>query len=272
MAHVRHSGNFKTTEMKILYCIILNPNEVLTADMNAVSGLEGQPLEQVSAVGLSAVTSNLNGEKPPTDIKALLAYQKVIDFFFARQTLIPMRFGTTVSNSQQLVGHLGDKAVYYKNLLAEIEDCVEIGVRITSCQSRSAAVMGDTIVEPEKTGGKPSGRAFLEARKAYFADQEQISAAAKGAVNNLKNFLSGLYVKIRVESRRPNFAGITPGESHENMVAINFLVRREHLQHFKDIFRQADANQPETFTLSGPWPPYNFVVDESERVAAELKK
>lgn len=249
--------------MRILYCIVHDPDQKLPAEVSASVGIEGKPLEFLSQAGVTAVTSILSAEKIPTDIKTLLAYQKVIDFFFKHHTLIPMRFGTIAGDSRQLAKHLADKDDYYKKLLTELAGCVEMGVRIPCSKAGSDAAIehaANAARDTAKAGGKKSGRTFLAARKAYYESKERVSATGKQAAAELKEALQGLYMKSKVEFQRPDFSGIVPGQPREDMVSVSFLVLRGNLQQFQDLFRKLYGERREC-TLSGPWPPYTFVME-----------
>ena len=53
-----------------------------------------------------------------------------------------------------------------------------------------------------------------------------------------------------------------------NMISLNFLIKKDDVAKFQQSF-QKTGNADVKYLLSGPWPPYNFVVNDK---AGDMEK
>jgi hypothetical protein len=130
-------------------------------------------------------------------------------------------------------------------LLDELDGCVEMGVRVLLSSA------GCPVRECRRRTTEPgSGRAYLAERSAAYARRDakrQAGAATAAAIRRTFNRLS-------VQSRA------VPAVMGENLlVSMCFLIRRDHIESFRRIFRRLQEQSAYRLLLSGPWAPYSFV-------------
>jgi len=231
-----------------------------------LSGVENHPVFLVSKNELTAAVSGITPGKNVPDIPRVLAYKRVVDFFYCDQTVIPMRYGCVFEGKSQVRRFLKDHGSRCKNLLEEVNGCVEMGIR---------------ILVPEGTGSKSkeaicreapagSGRAFLTSRKAFYAQHDLSSETIKRFLDDCRNRFEGLYVKCKTETDSalhpppPLIASPSPF-SNPLLASLYFLVPRDAVESFRQTFRQISEKAPAKLLLSGPWPPYSFVTTDPFR-------
>lgn len=259
--------------MRILYCIVADPAQRLAEFTAGLEGIEGHPVECFSSSGLTGVTTPLSSGKVAPSAESLLAHQKLVDAIFQHNNLIPMRFGTIVKSADELMEHLNQNASQYQVLLAELENCVEMGVRILCAADTPAKPLEPGASAKESAEAKPTGREFLSRRKTYYDNKEQLSNAEKTRVDELKAALRGLYVTCKIEARQQKSAGIIPAPADgRKLISAYFLVQRSLLPQFKTALHALPVCDSRSFSLSGPWPPYNFVVEQTDKSAAVIEK
>ena len=97
------------------------------------------------------------------------------------------------------------------------------------------------------------GKTYLTERKAHYAQRERITNEMNIVVDRYRNAFAGLFVKCTSEHH-------TFG--NPQLVSVYFLVPKDSLNRFREVFRQIDIRESEKLLLSGPWPPYSFVQPE----------
>ncbi|MDD5033440.1 MAG: GvpL/GvpF family gas vesicle protein [Methylococcaceae bacterium] len=184
----------------------------------------------IQADGLSAVA--VHREQIDQDLDSILAYGKVVERIYRQTTLIPMRYGNLLPDEAAVIQHLILEAERYRQRLAELEGCEEMGIRL-AMPPQPAEVQTAAC----------NGHEYLLARKRKYLALEQVEQHTAA----LDIALSGLYRKRCAE------AGLFAGQT---MYLLSYLVPRAKLQAFRETLEKRD--DVEGRWVSGPWPPYNF--------------
>jgi hypothetical protein len=234
-------------------------------------GVDDQQVSLVSNNDLTAAISRLTPTGLFPDAHRILTYKRVVDFFHQAQTVIPIRYGCKLNGRQQIVRLLEEQSAQYGRLLSAVKGRVEMGIRILISECARPKV-------PEKfchAESITSGRSFLADRKAFYEQQGGGSEEIKCITRCCRDSFAGLYVNCKTQTA---FV-FNPGQKHSNsqLVSLYFLVPRGAVEHFRQVFRQISQSETAKFLLSGPWPPYNFVMPDSfsqpeKSLAASQKK
>jgi hypothetical protein len=180
-----------------------------------------------------------------------LAHEAVVEHFVTSRgtTVIPMKLFTMFSTPARAADVMGRRRRELERVFQHIEGCEEWGVRVTRSESRTAA---------PRPAGTRSGTAFLAARKqARDASRAAVVAAAEAA----DTAFSSLSEIARDRRRRSADA---PGAAAPLLDAA-FLVparRRARFHAVAESLAKDVARTGGQMTLTGPWPPYNFVAAE----------
>lgn len=223
-------------------------------------GVDGQPVFLVSHNGLSAAISRINQSNITPEISCILAYQRVVESFHCHPAVggvIPMRYGCLFEEEPQIIRLLKERSRQYKALLKELEGCVEMGIRILISPTplQGPANRKSQIADRRSQIPNP-GCAYLAARKAHYEQQEKFNKQAKEVIEQYRAAFNGLFLKCKTE-----FPSIDNPQSaiRNPVLSLYFLVRREHVERFQQVFREINVQESPKLLLSGPWPPYNFV-------------
>jgi hypothetical protein len=220
------------------------------------AGVEGCPVRLVAAGGLAAASSAAPAACVAPTIAHVAAYSRVIEALHKVCTVLPFRYGHWLDGEAPIVELLRAHEAEFRASLALVEGCVEMGLRIL--------VVGGCGVRPVCYGNSPpvnhgglndmgtpaSGKAYLADRKVHYARTQSADETATAAADRARRAFDGLYVKS-CEDRRAVSEGRT-------LVSLSLLVRREHVERFRDAFRGFPERDRERVLLSGPWPPYSF--------------
>ncbi|MDP2644992.1 MAG: GvpL/GvpF family gas vesicle protein [Desulfobacterales bacterium] len=259
----------------LLYCIFHNSEVQRQATL---PGVGGQPVFAVAINGISAAVSEISDAHLTPDVPRVMAYQKVIESFHSDRTVIPMRYGCVLRDRPQVIQLLKRNAGRYESLLKELDGCMEMGIRlmIDDCRlSIEGLKKREMKFETRNSKLKISGKAYLDARKAHYAREDRFECRVKAVVDQCRAAFSGLFIKYKAE-----YPSIIPDESgfplrfnnqqstinNQQLIGLYFLVPGKSIDAFRRVFRHMRRRMETTkLLLSGPWPPYNFVLPDNEQ-------
>ncbi len=244
----------------LLYCIF-NSSDVQR--QAALFGVDGQSVFPVAVNGISAAVSEIGDAHLAPDISRAMAYQKVIASFHSDRTVIPMRYGCVLGGRPRVIQFLNKNARRYESLLKELDGCVEMGIRLMIDDCRL------TIEDLRNPKSKITGQAYLAARKAHYAQEDRITAAKTEIITQFRAAFAGLFVKSKVETTGiphvPSIINNRQSPITNPLISLYFLVPGKSIDPFRRVFRHLHSRMETTkLLLSGPWPPYNFVLPDND--------
>ncbi len=226
----------------LLYCIF---RSVPQRELEVPTGVEGQPVLVMDHRGLGAGVSWLGESDSLPDVARVLAYESVVESFFSRRTIIPMRYGCAVRDRSELAAVLDKHREEYDALLRRLEGLAEMGIQVRAGSSE----IGSGPFAPARVhGSNRSGASYLLAKELHYRSADRKVERQNELVKALCGPLSGLFVHRKVEVP----ASGTP------LLSLYFLVPRTSVEVFREATRQSLPNEPARLLVSGPWPPYNF--------------
>jgi hypothetical protein len=184
-----------------------------------------------------------------------VAHESVVEHFAARKgaAVVPMKLFTMFSNADRALVDLRSRRGRVKRILRRVRGCQEWGVRVTRRSSPSAS-------RRAAAGRHASGTAFLAAKKRARDEARGDLLRAAEVAETVFHTLAGL---ARSAHRReaPQNATTPP------LVDAAFLVTSETKARFRAVAGRLAAacrKSGADLTLTGPWPPYNFVQSDRE--------
>lgn len=183
------------------------------------------------------------------DVEAIsrhaLAHASVIEFFFRRAPVIPLKLFTLFSSDEKARADVRSRLAALKRMFAQLRGLEEWGVRI---------IAGEVEAEAART--LDSGRDYLQVKKRLqdltVAPSRGTVRAANGALKSLGRFAS--------KTRKAGFP--PPGRGRPYVTGASFLVKAKRRGAWKKhaaALAAALAAQGHRLEMSGPWPPYHFV-------------
>jgi Gas vesicle synthesis protein GvpL/GvpF len=231
----------------LLYCVF---RRVRQPECEALTGVAGKPVLVINHGGLGAAISELREPDSPPDVAAVLAYESVVEFFFRRRTVIPMRYGCAVWERAELAAVLDEHHQQCDALLDGLEGLAEVGIQVPANGCAAAPEIDSAAVSPARfPDSNGSGVSYLLAKKLYYGSADRMAEQQNELVNTLCQPLSGLFVRRKVESP----------SREKPFLSLYFLVPRTSVECFREATRQCLKDRPAKLLVSGPWPPYNFV-------------
>ncbi len=185
-----------------------------------------------------------------------VAHESVVEHFARARgaTVIPAKLFTMFSSVDRAIASVKAQRAEVAAVMARIGGCAEWGVRIT--KPRQVSGLRRTPVRVR------SGASFLAAKKQAKDDARAALAAGVQAAEDAFEALAALARDTNRRDTEPDGAVAPP------LLDAAFLVPAASLRRFKAAARRAAAacaRAGSEMTLTGPWPPYNFVGLEAAR-------
>jgi hypothetical protein len=182
--------------------------------------------------------------------RVAMTHEQVVEYFSQKpsSTVVPMKLFTMFSSRERALEDVGHRRSTILGLMRKISGAQEWGIRVMH-------------QPPTSSSGRParrarSGAAFLAGKKAARDSAKHArTAAAESALLAFRR-LSRLARQSRLRQDFPPSAATTP------LVDAAFLVPTAKKGRFTQAARREAAACAKTgavMTLTGPWPPYNFV-------------
>lgn len=179
-----------------------------------------------------------------------IAHEGVVEHFARLHgvTVVPMKLFTMFSTLERAVDNVKAQQQEVTAVVARVRGCAEWGVRVTQRAAPVATARTSSRVD--------SGAAFLAAKKQARDDRRVALLASAEAAEDAFDLLAPIAQAVRRRDVEPEGAAAPP------LLDAAFLVPTAALARFKTAARRAAAacaHAGAEMTLTGPWPPYNFV-------------
>jgi len=245
----------------LLHCIFESSRDNL---LSTPSPDGERRLQVVERHGLCAAVSEITIVDELYDIQEIMNYHRAIEWFFRRTTVVPFRFGTLLEELADVERLLENRRTHYSAILNKLDGCAEIGLReIVDKSAQTQALPSSPPVTVCAEGSSP-GTLYLKRRKAHFGAESMLAETNQRASAKYRAAFDGMFKEFRSEvSRLEN----RPGENSGLLLSIHFLVPKDLLERFRLQFAALASDGSSKLLLSGPWPPYNFVLSADSPTA-----
>lgn len=184
-----------------------------------------------------------------------LAHEEVVEHFGRTGTVVPMKLFTLFAGDDRALEHIRSGRASLDRILDRIAGCEEWGVLVRFDEAKAKEVAAEEA--REGGGAQGSGTAFLLRKKLEQEAARTLLARLKGEMNEVFADLA----EQAAESRRRE-----PVSSAPLLLDGAFLVRTDRASAFErtvDRWAKRLADRACELTLTGPWPPYNFIGEEA---------
>jgi hypothetical protein len=186
-----------------------------------------------------------------------MAHERVVEHFAAIHPVLPMKLFTLFSSDDRAVARLSERREEMKRVFSLIAGRVEWGVRVLYHEATAPQTLADAA---ERQEAPASGKNFLLRKK---AEQERARALA----GQVRLEVDRAYEDLARHAAAARRHEPVPGEAGARLfLDAAFLVPKGDGEPFEESVRRwADrlAGHACELTLTGPWPPYNFIGDPS---------
>ena len=206
--------------------------------------VESVPGEEYGEAALARGLQNLDWVGPRA-----IAHERVIESFLSASALLPMQLFTLFTSDDRVVEHVRSDRARIARILRRIEKKVEWGLRLTWNEQAAR----------DKAAKKParSGTEFLARKRDVLDVSRKRLAEARTAAGRVYKAIER---QAAASQRRTSLERAAPGS--RLLLDAAFLVPAGKSGAFKSAVREQTralrGSGIET-SLTGPWPPYNFI-------------
>ena len=213
------------------------------------------PAAEYSEAALAAGLQNLDWVG-----RRAMAHEAVIERFLSATAVLPMQLFTLFMSDERALEHVRKDRRQIERILKRIERQHEWGLRLTWDEKAARDGVEHAHRAPGRRGvarDGASGTAYLS-RKRDLLDVGRVQlAGAKAEATRLYRALAGASTDA---VRRTNLEKAAPGS--RLLLDAAFLVPVKKGNAFRGVLRkqsQTLASSGIVVSLTGPWPPYNFI-------------
>jgi hypothetical protein len=195
----------------------------------------------VAAHGLAAAIARLEETNSTPSVASLLDYERVVEAIHARRAVIPLRYGCLIESESAIIRLLENHSQEYRALLGRLGGTTEMGIRIL-WPARAGV--------PPASPSSPGSRYLASLRSRYGSGSSLIPEEAELA-DQITGRLAGLYTEQQRE--------VSPS-GRGRLVSLYYLTPKTAVERLRNIALTICPPSGAKLLVSGPWPPYNFVV------------
>lgn len=211
------------------------------------SGLEGAPLRGIVTGRVAAIVSE-HASLPEGDEEGFWRHEGVVERLMAEVVVLPLRFGTTVTDAAAVEALLGAREEEFVRRFDEVRGAVELSVRAGLPDRAPSAVPGTGEAAPPGAGAPPesssTGTEYMRERSRLLEERDRARDALHDPLAQL--------------SRRALL--LTGGGDAAFKGA--YLVDADRVEAFAAQVGTLAGELQAEVSCTGPWPPYSFVAGE----------
>ena len=255
------------TSATYLYCLVRSPGTLATD--GTPDGLPGLSAPRALAVGdglwlvaADAPLPEYGAESIQANLQDLdwvssraMAHEAMVEHFGKTGTVVPMKLFTLFAGDDRALEHVRSQRSQLDRILDRIAGCQEWGVLVRFDEAKAKEVAAEEA--RGESGSKSAGTAFLLRKKMEQEASRTLLARLRGEMDEVFSDLQGKAAEAR--RREP----VSPSPL---LLDGAFLVRSAHLASFEktvDRWAKRLSERACEVTLTGPWPPYNFIGGEA---------
>jgi hypothetical protein len=243
---------------KIIYSIlsVKNDPEKLNDLIAGMKGVSGASLCIVSANDIVAVVSDIEKSRDASKSDAL-EYANAIETLSQQFTLLPVRFGSVMKSSGDIIKLLERNYQEIQRNLETVDNKYEFGIKVL-CDSEK---IKEELIAKSEAGNKTSQNADPKTTNSIYKEWVNEKLKVHRLEELMVTYVDSVIEEIKGYLTRLN--GISKFKkmlTETTVIDVVFLVEKTQ----KDELIKAVGNLQSqysklNFFLTGPWPPYNFV-------------
>ena len=204
------------------------------------------PLPEYGAASIQANLQDLDWVS-----SRALAHEAMVEHFGKKGTVVPMKLFTLFAGDDRALEHIRSERGRLDRILDRIAGCQEWGVLVRFDEARAKEVAAEEA--RSASGTQSAGTAFLLRKKMEQEASRTMLTLLRGEMDEVFSDLES----HAAEARRREPVAPSP-----LLLDGAFLVRSEQAAGFEktvDRWAKLLSERACEVTLTGPWPPYNFI-------------
>jgi hypothetical protein len=184
--------------------------------------------------------------------RCAVAHEAVVEHVASRATVVPLKLFTLYRSDDRAAADVRRNRVKIQRALGRIGGCEEWGVRMWREERKRPA--------PPRVQRPASGASFLQQKSALKSAARQALADAQNDASEVFTRLAGLARDARRRDRETLIAG------PQVLLDAAYLVPHGDARQFRSEARKLArrlSRRGHRLSVTGPWPPYNFIEEST---------
>jgi hypothetical protein len=242
---------------KMIYTIVFEKNNPgkLNALLSGIKTIDGERLYAVVFDEISSVVSDMNRVDLITDKSHAIAFAGVIETLEQHFALLPMRYGSMMESNLSIQKMLEKNYPEFRQNLLKVENKSEFGLKIF-CDARK--LKKELGIKSEKETAR---RPVSEIKNSVFREYVDKKLKEHRIEELLLSYVDSIIAEFTEVLARLNAVNKFKKMTTEtNIIDAVFLLEKDKKGELVQTVEDLQCKHPGlNFTLTGPWPPYNFV-------------
>jgi gas vesicle protein GvpL/GvpF len=206
-----------------LYAITDHPTPPIPADHDVHVVADGDLAIVCGPAGAGEVTA-----------EALWQHERIVEALMDDRDVLPVRYGTCVSDEAAAARTLADNRATYAALLRTVRGAVELAVRVFAARA--------PVPAPRPSAGAMTGTDYLRGRARNAAEQSTATSVVHEPLQSIARACT-----------------VAPANRAGELLRAAYLVDRDATMRFSARVREIQDDNPQLrIVCTGPWPPYSF--------------
>ena len=250
--------------MRIYTYAIIDSNSKIS---DSINGLEGVGVYNIPYRDIGIVVSEGEQIQDKTQ-EHILKHEEVVEKLMESFTVLPVSFLTLFKREDDVLLTMQEYYSDFRENLDRLRNKVEFGIKIiwpgetiknriieaskkfnafATKNGESAKNFGGNVTIPDNSPGK----SFAKEKFERYKIDKKFAEEADRCIALLDDFFSRFAAEKKLEKLK----------SDNLLLNAYYLVEKEKQRDFKEAFERTRSTPGDLkFLLSGPWPPYNFIV------------
>lgn len=246
-------ANSQQESSRLWIYAIIDSNDTTNASLKELEGIS--PVYNIPYKDIGAVAGNFY-EGQIHDMKDyVLKHEEIVEKLMEYFTVLPMKFQTVLMKRENVLSMMEEYYSDFKENLCRLRNKVEFGIKAlwlpdkikgyvisASCKKRG----GGTKI----TGSSPAKR-FMKKKFEEYRTEKAFNEEAEKHITVIDNYFKELVVEKRLRRL----------QTEKLLLNASYLIEKRRENDFRQAFNRLKCSHDDLeYQLSGPWPPYNFIV------------
>ncbi|MDP2960084.1 MAG: GvpL/GvpF family gas vesicle protein, partial [candidate division Zixibacteria bacterium] len=168
-----------------------------------------------------------------------------------RFTVLPMRFSTLFSGKEDMLLKVKDHYDDFIENLDRVRDKCEFGIKVIWPGNIIKERIINTYKNENPSHLEQSGTKFMEEKFEKYKIDKEFEEEADRCIGIVDSFFNRLASEKKLEKLKTD----------NLLLSASYLVDKEKKDDFKKAFEELRSSGGDLkYLVSGPWPPYNFII------------
>ncbi len=221
---------------------------------DTITGLEGARVYNISYRDIGIVVSELSEGIQDITKEHILKHEEVVEKLMEDFTVLPVKFPTLFKQKEDILLMAKEYYTDFRENLDRLHNKVEFGIKVIWPADIIRKRIIDAYVKSNASviiSGDSPGKSFVKEKFEEYKIDKEFEEEATRCITAVDDVFSRFAIEKKLEKLK----------SKSLLLNAYYLLEKEKQSDFKKEFERVRATEGDLkYLLSGPWPPYNFII------------